>query len=98
MRGAARVSVNNGGTLNAASRGLRPRSRGLHRVASRRKSVSAVKSNGGGNSFRRGSGGCARRESPERVVTLDVVAGWNKPASSYAEKDVGRLRKPEDGT
>jgi hypothetical protein len=27
-----------------------------------------------------------------------VAAGWNKPASPSAEKDVERSRKPDDGT
>jgi len=31
-------------------------------------------------------------------MTLDVVAGWNKPAKPRAEETVERLRKPEDGT
>jgi hypothetical protein len=35
--------------------------------------------------------------SPEQK-TLDVVAGWNKPAKPSAEETVGRLRKPEGGT
>jgi hypothetical protein len=43
-------------------------------------------------------GGCGGREAPERKMTLDVAAGWNKPASSRAEEAVERLRKPEDGS
>jgi hypothetical protein len=43
-------------------------------------------------------GGCGGREAPERKTTLDVVAGWNKPASTSAEQTVERLRKPEDGS
>jgi len=30
--------------------------------------------------------------------TLDVAAGWNKPARSSTEEAVERLRKPADGT
>ncbi len=40
--------------------------------------------------------GCAEGETPEQR-TLDVVAGWNKPAEPKAEKAVERLRKPEGG-
>jgi hypothetical protein len=42
-------------------------------------------------------GGCAEGETPGQK-TLDVVAGWNKPAKLEAEKAVERLRKPEGGT
>ena len=41
-------------------------------------------------------GGCAVGEAPGQQ-TLDVVAGWNKPAEPKAEKTVERLRKPEGG-
>jgi hypothetical protein len=41
---------------------------------------------------------CVGREAPERQRTLDVAAGWNKPANVRAEQAVERLRKPEDGT
>jgi len=40
---------------------------------------------------------CDGREAPERQRTLDVAAGWNKPASERAEEAVERLRKPVDG-
>ena len=42
-------------------------------------------------------GGCAEGEAPGQQ-TLDVAAGWNKPAEPKAEKTVERLRKPEGGT
>ena len=42
-------------------------------------------------------GGCAEGETPGQK-TLDVVAGWNKPAEPEAEKAFERLRKPEGGT
>ena len=34
----------------------------------------------------------------EQQRTLDVVAGWNKPAKPKAEQAVEGLRKPGDGT
>jgi hypothetical protein len=42
-------------------------------------------------------GGYAVGEAPGQK-TLDVAAGWNKPAEPKAEQTVGRLRKPEGGT
>ena len=42
-------------------------------------------------------GGCAQGEAPGQQ-TLDVAAGWNKPAEPKAEETVERLRKPEGGT
>jgi hypothetical protein len=45
------------------------------------------------------AGVAVRRKEPlNGSGTLDVAAGWNKPASSKAEETVEGLRKPEDGT
>jgi hypothetical protein len=40
--------------------------------------------------------GCAEGETPEQR-TLDVVAGWNKPAEPKAEKAVESVRNAADG-
>jgi len=50
-----------------------------------------------GNFLLTKEGGCAEGEALGQQ-TLDVAAGWNKPAEPKAEKTVERLRKPEGGT